>query len=215
MLAILMSWTDWLNPEFILQNGGFWLILLIVFLETGIFFGVFLPGDSLLLTAGLLCGTVYLDVTIYQLMGGLIAAGFLGGLAGYLLGSKAESYLIGRKENFWFRKKYLMIAERYYQKYGNAAFVIGRFFPVSRTFIPIVAGLVKAHWWKFVGFNLMGTSIWVVVMVGLGYWLGNQFPNMVQYLEFFVLGLILITSLPIILAWIKQQRKRKSTSASV
>lgn len=100
MLEIISSLAEWLNPETILKYGGIWLLLLIVFLETGIFFGFFLPGDSLLLTAGLLCGTVYLDVTIYQLITGLTVAGFMGSVAGYIFGYKTGDYLLTKKESF-------------------------------------------------------------------------------------------------------------------
>lgn len=215
MLEIISSLAEWLNPEVILKNGGMWLLLLIVFLETGVFFGFFLPGDSLLLTAGLLCGTVYLDVTIYQLIIGVTVAGFLGSIAGYIFGYKAGDYLLKKKDSFFFKKRYLSIAENYYLRYGNAAFIIGRFLPIARTFIPILAGLVKAHWWNFVWFNIIGTSVWVVVFVLGGYWLNHLFPSLIDYLEFLVLILVLITSTPLTLAWIRQKRKQNSKSKSV
>lgn len=210
MLEIISSLAEWLNPELILKNGGLWLLLLIVFLETGIFFGFFLPGDSLLLTAGLLCGTVYLNVTIYELIIGLTVAGFSGAIAGYLFGQKTGDYLLKKKDSFFFKKRYLSIAEDYYLRYGNAAFVIGRFLPIARTFIPIVAGLVKANGWKFIWFNIIGTSIWVAVFVLGGYWLNHLFPSLIDYLEFLVLALAIITSIPLVLTWIRQKRKRSS-----
>lgn len=209
MMEIISSLAEWLNPELILKNGGLWLLLLIVFLETGIFFGFFLPGDSLLLTAGLLCGTVYLDVTVYELIIMLTAAGFLGSVAGYVFGHKTGDYLLQKKDSFFFKKKYLSIAEDYYLRYGNAAFVIGRFLPIARTFIPILAGLVKAHWWKFVFYNMIGTSVWVTVFVWGGYWLNHQFPFIIDYLEFLVLALLLITSIPLVLTWIRQKQNAK------
>lgn len=210
MLEIISSLAEWLNPELILKHGGMWLLLLIVFLETGIFFGFFLPGDSLLLTAGIMCGSVYLDVTVYELIAGLIVAGFLGSIAGYMFGQKTGDYLLKKKDSFFFKKRYLSIAEDYYSRYGNAAFIIGRFLPVARTFIPIVAGLVKAHQWKFVWFNIIGTSIWVAAFVLGGYWLNHMFPAIINHLEFLVLTLVIITSIPLFLTWIRQKRKQNS-----
>jgi membrane-associated protein len=213
MLEILSSMAEWLQPEMLVKAGGFWLLLLIVFLETGIFFGCFLPGDSLLFTAGLLCGTVYLNVALYELIFSLIAAGSLGSMAGYYFGLKTGDYLLKRKENIFFKKKYLSIAESYYIKYGTAAFIIGRFLPIARTFIPILAGLIRIHRWKFLGYNILGTAIWAVVLAGGGYWIGNLFPVIIHYLEFIVLGLIFITTAPLVIAWIRQKRKPKEKSS--
>lgn len=207
MVEIMVSLAEWLHPEMILKSGGFWLLLLIIFLETGIFFGFFLPGDSLLLTAGLLCNTVYLEAGIYELLLGLSVAGFLGAMAGYIFGRKTGNYLLMRPENFFFKKKYLSIAEDYYLRYGNMAFVIGRFLPIARTFTPILAGFVKSNIWTFVWFNLLGTTLWVVVFVLGGYWLAQLFPAITQYIEFFILFLILITSLPLLFGWIKKQKQ--------
>ena len=212
MLEILSSLTEWIHPETLLKNGGFWLLLLVVFLETGIFFGCFLPGDSLLFTAGLLCGTVYLDIAIHELIFSLTVTGTLGSMSGYYFGLKTGDYLLKRKENIFFKKRYLSIAESYYMKYGNAAFIIGRFLPIARTFIPILAGLIKAHRWRFLGYNILGTATWATVFAGGGYWIGHLFPGIIHYLEFIVLGLILITAAPLVMTWIRQKRKPKENS---
>ena len=212
MEEMMVSWMDWINPETILKQGGIWLLLLIIFLETGIFVGVFLPGDSLLLTAGLLCGTMYLQVSLHELILGLTVAGFLGSVAGYAFGFKTGGYLLRKRENIFFKKKYFSIAEDYYLRYGNAAFVIGRFLPVARTFLPILAGLVKARWGTFLVYNALGTGIWVSVMVGSGYWLGRQFPDLIHSVELLVIALILITSVPLLLSWFRQRHKHSAKS---
>ena len=206
MLEIIASLAEWMTPEIILKNGGFWILLLIVFLETGVFFGVFLPGDSLLLTAGILCDS-YLNVTIYELVAGLTAAGFLGSVAGYVFGKRMGVYLLTRKESVFFKRQYLVTAEDFYRKYGQAAFVIGRFLPIARTFVPILAGLVRAQWWSFVGFNLLGALLWVMVFVAGGYWLSNLFPAIIEHLELIILLLVCITSTPLVLTWLRQKRK--------
>ena len=206
MLEIIASLGEWMTPEIILKNGGFWILLLIVFLETGVFFGVFLPGDSLLLTAGILCDS-YLNVTIYELVAGLTAAGFLGSVVGYVFGKQMGAYLLTRKESIFFKRQYLVTAEDFYRKYGQAAFVIGRFLPIARTFVPILAGLARAQWWSFVGFNLLGALLWVMVFVAGGYWLSNLFPAIIEHLEWIILLLVCITSTPLVLTWLRQKRK--------
>lgn len=211
MLEILAAWAEWLHPEMILESGGYWLLLLIVFLETGIFFGFFLPGDSLLLTAGLLCGSVHLEVSILELLLGLSVAGFLGSMVGYAFGRKAGNFLLMKQENFFFKKKYLSIAEDYYLRYGNMAFVLGRFLPIVRTFIPILAGFVKSNLWTFVWLNMLGTSVWVGIFVLGGYWLARIFPSITQYTEFFVLFLIFITSVPLLISWLKKRKQPTQT----
>jgi membrane-associated protein len=207
MMEILSSLAEWLQPEIILERGGFWLLLAIIFLETGFFFGFFLPGDSLLLTAGLLCGSVYLDTEIHELLIGLTAAGFLGSMAGYAFGRKTGNYLLLKPDSFFFKKKYLSIAEDYYLKYGNRAFLIGRFLPIARTFIPILAGLVKSNIGTFIVFNMLGAIIWVFVFVLGGYWLAQAFPSITLYIEYFVFFLIFITSLPLIWSWLRKRKR--------
>jgi membrane-associated protein len=215
MLEILTSLAEWLQPEMLVKTGGFWLLLLVVFLETGIFFGCFLPGDSLLFTAGLLCGTVYLNVALHELIFSLTLSGTLGSMAGYYFGLKTGDYLLKKKENIFFKKKYLSVAERYHMKYGNAAFIIGRFLPIARTFIPILAGLIKVYQWRFLAYNILGTGIWAIVFAGGGYWIGSLFPSIIHYLEFIVLGLIIITTAPLVMTRISHKRKENSRVKSL
>ena len=195
----------WLHPEHILESAGMIGLLLIVFLETGVFLGVFLPGDSLLFTAGLLCGSVYLDVSIHELILGLTTAGFLGSVAGYGFGRKAGRLLVGRKDSLFFKRRYLEIAETYCHRYGNLAFLFGRFVPVARTFVPIVAGLGRSPWWSFVGYNLMGAGLWAFLLAGTGYWLGHRFPGIIHYLEWVIVGMMLLTAVPLVLSWVRRR----------
>ena len=208
MLEVVLGGSAWIDPEYILKSGGIWWVLLIVFLETGFFFGCFLPGDSLLLTAGLLCGTIYLEVSIYELIIGLTAAGFLGAGAGYLFGRKTGSYFLRKKDSIFLKQKYIRMAEAYYHRFGNWALVIGRFLPIARTFIPIVAGLVKSPWGAFVLYNAMGACLWATSVAGIGYWLGQRFPAMVNHIEWIVLALAVITALPLVLSWFRPKRKK-------
>lgn len=200
-LAIL----DLFNPEEIIRVGGLTLLLIIVFAETGIFFGFFLPGDSLLFTAGLLANTKNFPVTVTQLVIYLIIAAVAGSTAGYMTGRWAHVYLSKRKENFFYKKEYVDTARAFYRRYGGMAFIIGRFLPIVRTFVTITAGMVRINFKRFLVFNILGVTIWVMIMVLSGYMLGNAFPGIINYLGYIVIGLVVITAIPVVVSW----RKRK------
>jgi membrane-associated protein len=139
----ILSILDSINPENIIQYGGLSLLLLIIFAETGVFFGFFLPGDSLLFVAGLLCDTEYLDTPVGLLIILLIIAAVSGSTVGYLTGRWAGNYLANKKDSIFFKRKYLDMTQAFYLKHGMMAFVLGRFLPVVRTFVTILAGMVK------------------------------------------------------------------------
>jgi len=164
MHELLLSFQQLLNPEELLSSGGFYLVILIVFAETGLFFGFFLPGDYLLFLAGLFCALNKIDVNIYTLCLGLFVAGVLGNFTGYWFGYRAGPMLFKRKDSFIFKRKYVVMAEEFYHKYGGTALIIGRFVPIVRTFAPIFAGVVKLDFKKFVLYNVAGAAIWVLVL---------------------------------------------------
>jgi membrane-associated protein len=201
-----MSFSEIFNPETLIQYGGLVLLLTIIFAETGVFFGFFLPGDSLLFAAGLLSESPYLDTPIWALILLLIAAAVLGTTVGYGVGRWAKSYLENRTENFFYRKRYIEMTEVFYQRHGMMAFVLGRFLPIVRTFVPILAGMTHINFQKFWFYNLLGATIWVVTMVMAGYLLGNAFPNLIEYLEYIVFGMVLITTIPLIISFFKSKR---------
>jgi membrane-associated protein len=201
-----MSFSEIFNPETLIQYGGLVLLLTIIFAETGVFFGFFLPGDSLLFAAGLLSESPYLDTPIWALILLLIAAAVLGTTVGYGVGRWAKKYLENRTDNFFYRKRYIEMTEVFYQKHGMMAFVLGRFLPIVRTFVPILAGMTHINFQKFWFYNLLGASIWVVTMVMAGYLLGNAFPNLIEYLEYIVFGMVLITTIPLIISFFKSKR---------
>ena len=182
----ILVFLDAFNPETIIQFGGLGLVLLIIFAETGLFFGFFLPGDSLLFIAGLLAGTEYLDIHVSLLIALLVIAAVLGSLAGYLTGRWAGAYLLHRKDSFFFKKKYLDVTQAFYQKHGMMAFILGRFLPVVRTFVTILAGMARIDLPKFLIFNFLGATIWILTMVLAGHFLGRIFPNITSYLELIV-----------------------------
>lgn len=194
-----------LNPEAIILYGGVTLLLFVIFAETGLFFGFFLPGDSLLFIAGVFSNTKYLSISVGLLIILLIIAAILGTTVGYFFGRWAELYLKKRKENFFYKKKYLEIAQEFYSRYGMMAFIMGRFMPIVRTFVPILAGMVRIPFGKFFLFNFIGAAIWVVVMVMAGSLLGRTFPQIVEHLEIIVVGMVLISAIPVVVSWMRHR----------
>jgi membrane-associated protein len=197
---------DWFRPETIIEYGGITLLLFIIFAETGLFFGFFLPGDSLLFVAGILSNSPFLPVPLWLLLVLVLAAAVSGTCVGYGFGYWAKDYLSRRKENFFYRKKYLEMTKHFYRRYGMMAFIVGRFLPVIRTFVPILAGIVRIEFRKFFLYNLLGAILWVVPMIMAGYWLGNSFPGIVHQLDLIIAGMILLTSIPIIVSWVRLRR---------
>src|SRR5690606_29954923 len=142
-----------IDPVKLLHGGGFYLLLFVVFAETGLFFGFFLPGDYLLFLAGMFVATDRLDATIYELITGLIIAAVLGNFVGYWFGKKTGPVLYQREDSLFFKKRFLKAAESYYKKQGAFALIMGRFIPIVRTFAPIIAGVVRLDYRKFALYN--------------------------------------------------------------
>jgi membrane-associated protein len=205
-LDILDSLPSLFNPESIIRYGGITLLLVVIFMETGVFFGFFLPGDSLVFVAGLLAESEYLDINVYLLWPLLIVAAASGSMVGYWFGSRAGNYLAHRRENFFYKKKYLDMTRGFYDKYGMWAFIMGRFLPIIRTFVPIFAGLAHINYNKFILFNIIGAAIWISTMLFAGYGLGNLFPSLADHLGIIVLGMVIVTAIPVMVAWLRQRR---------
>ena len=216
MREFLVSFQQIMDPEYLLSHGGFYIVCLIVFAETGLFFGFFLPGDYLLFLAGLFCALNKIDVDITTMYFGILLAGILGNFAGYWFGYRTGPMLFKRKDSLIFKRKYVVMAEEFYQKYGGTALIIGRFVPIIRTFAPIFAGVVKLDFKKFVLYNVVGALIWVSILTLSGYYLGELFPSIINYVEYIVVGMIVIAFLPIAIAllkrWMKGQKKKKETN---
>lgn len=195
-----------IDPEKLLKEGGFYLVVFVIFAETGLFFGFFLPGDYLLFLAGMFVATGRLDVNIYVLVFTLIVAAISGNFTGYWFGKKTGPLLYKRKDTFFFKKKYLLAAEKYYRKQGAFALIMGRFVPIVRTFAPIFAGVVKLDVKKFAFYNIVGAIIWIASLTLLGYFLGKRFAHQIEeYLVYIILGFILITTIPLIVAFVKKK----------
>jgi membrane-associated protein len=193
------------DAQSILSKGGFYFLLIVVFAETGLFFGFFLPGDYLLFMAGLLCSSGMIDVSLGTLLLSVILAGILGNYTGYWFGYRTGPMLFSKNDSLFFKKRYIVIAEEFYAKHGGMALVLGRFFPIIRTFAPIFAGVVKVDFKRFTVYNLAGSIAWVNTFVLSGYFLGRRYPQVKDYLQYVVLGLIIITTIPLVFAFLKKR----------
>jgi membrane-associated protein len=185
--------------------GGVALLVTIVFFETGIFFGFFLPGDSLLFTAGLLCNSEWLTLSPVELIPLLIIAATLGTAAGFFFGKWTVDFFSHRKENFFYRKRYVDLTQEYFMKYGMMAFVFGRFIPIVRTFLPILAGIARIDAKKFWIYNLLGATLWVASVVTAGYLLGRRFEHLKDNIGLIALIMIFLSMLPLAISVLKKQ----------
>jgi membrane-associated protein len=201
------------NPESIIYYGGIYLLLFVVFAETGLFVGFFLPGDSLLFTAGLLCSTGILQLHILLLVTLIIIAAVTGNMIGYAFGKKVGVLLFRRKSGFLFRQEHLITANEFYKKHGKKTIIFSRFLPIVRTFAPIVAGIVKLDYYKFFIYSLVGAFFWVCILVLTGYYMGRYIPETKDYLGYIVIFLIVITSIPFVYNSLKNKLKKRSAKS--
>ena len=218
------DWTQLLNPEFYitLKVGGIqlglYIVLFIVFAETGLFAGFFLPGDSLLFLAGiysrdLIQNFVYIEpdfinVTLLSLL--IAIAGVFGNMVGYWFGAKSGYYLFKKEDSFWFKKKYLLQSKDFFEKYGGKAIIFARFLPIFRTFAPIVAGIVSMDKKKFMFFNILSSFLWSFILIFSGHYLYGMFLNkfgidLKEHIEWIVIGIILISTFPVFMKLVKKR----------
>ncbi len=195
-----------LDPDWIMKNGGLYLVLLILFIETGVIIGFFLPGDPLLFVSGMIIAataeTSYpFDSQFSNLLFWMIlfaTSTILGNFFGYWFGYKFK-HVVNRNEDTWFlKRKHIQTAHDFYEKRGGFAIAIARFLPIVRTFAPIVAGTVEMNFKKFAFYNVIGAIIWVGSLTSLGYILGDN-PWVKTNLEYILIGLVLIVTLPVII----------------
>ncbi|MFA9289664.1 MAG: DedA family protein [Solirubrobacteraceae bacterium] len=194
-----------LNPEWYILNGGFYLILAVVFSETGLMLGFFLPGDSLLIVVG-----IYSDLLAkqffnshYLVMTSFIAlAAIIGNFVGYWFGKKYGFFLYNKKDTFYFKQKYLISAKQFYEERGALTIILARFLPIVRTFVPIIAGIVKMDFKKFALYNIVGGILWIFSLVIMGRFFHNFLLthynfDLRDHLEILVIVLATITIIPV------------------
>ena len=195
------------NPEALIAYGGFWLVLLIVFAETGLLIGFFLPGDALLFAAGLLTASGVIEYSISSLLIGLNIAAITGNMLAYAFGKKAGETLFTRDDSLIFKKQYVYMSKIFFDKYGGLALIIGRFLPIVRTFAPILAGVAQIPYRTFMLYNILGSLMWTIFMAGSGYYLVKVFPPLKDHIGLITAGLIVVTMGPVITTYIKEKRK--------
>lgn len=192
--------------DWIIQNGGLWILLFVVFAETGLFVGFFLPGDSLLFAAGIFLDDLtaeFYDVHYSMVLLMVIVASVLGNIVGYWFGYQTGPLIYERKETWLFRKKHLLRAQEFYEKNGRGTIFLAKFLPIIRTFAPIVAGIVRMHKPTFMLYNILGSITWVCSMMLGGYylesWVVRKFNfSLAAHIELIAIGIILVTTLPVL-----------------
>ena len=199
-------------PESIIQYGGLALLLFVVFAETGLLVGFFLPGDSLIFISGMICVSKpeLLGVNIFVLILLLAGAAVIGNMAGYWFGHKVGPPLFKRKDSLIFRRKYLIITQKFYNKNGGKTLIFGRFLPIIRTFAPILAGVIRIDFKKFMLYNFTGAFAWIGLLAGIGYYFGT-YPWVQENVGYIVLGLIIVTLIPLIFTYLNEKRSPKKT----
>ncbi len=232
-------WSQLLQPQWYVEHGGLWLLLFVVFAETGLFMGFFLPGDSLLFVGGIYAHEItkrgghtspglshqFLDllglgnlqnawVDLFVLAGLISLMGILGNTVGYWTGRKVGPAMYHWRDRFLFKKRYLYEAKEFYDKHGGVAIIAARFLPFIRTFAPIVAGIVQMDRKKFHFFNIIGCVSWVITMLFAGHflqkWILREFGfDLKEHLELIVLGIVIVTTAPVIIKFIQAGRKKK------
>ncbi len=198
---------SFLDPQTIILTGGLIAIAAIIFAECGLLIGFFLPGDSLLFTAGFLASQHLggLDIWVLSLLCGVAAA--LGPLVGYWYGNLWGPRLFSREDSMLFRKQNLVRAHEFYERHGGKALILARFMPVVRTFAPVVAGMASMDYRRFVGYTVIGAVVWAVGVTWLGYFLGSLIPDAGKYLEYIVAAIIIASIAPPVIHLLRERRK--------
>lgn len=195
------------DPAILIQTGGFVLLLVIIYMETGFIVGMFLPGgDYTLFTAGFLCGTQLLEVPFLVLFPSLAAAAFLGDITGYGKGKWLGPRLFTREKSRFFKPSYLEKTHTFYEKYGAAAFITGKFLPVIRAVIPLMAGASDYKKARFFTISMVGAVVWTGSLTLFGYVVGHVFPGLIQYKLWVMFGFILLASTPALSIYLRKKK---------
>jgi membrane-associated protein len=205
------------DPQEILSKGGYALLFAVIFAESGLLVGFFLPGDSLLFTAGAVAAGAFrkvlpdLDFNIYVLCIGNFIAAVLGDQVGYMIGVKAGPKIFNRPDSRLFKQEYVEKSSAFFEKHGPKALILARFVPIVRTFVPTVAGVSTMHYSTFVKFNLIGGLLWATGVTSLGYLFGN-IPIVKNNFEITILGVVALSLLPIVWEFVSHRRARSAAS---
>ena len=213
IISILIGILSVFDIEALVRNGGVIIVWLVVYASTGLFFCFFLPVGAVLFVTGVLAATGDLNNNIFTICGLLIPAAILGNLTRYWFGWKAGPLLYERKDSKFFKKRHLRTAETFYNKYGWLALTVGLYLPIIRTFVSIVAGMVRLNFRRFVSLTVTGSIVWILSFVLAGYFIGSR-PSLKPWLKYIVIGFIVLVTIPLIIWIIKELRKmRKENKA--
>jgi membrane-associated protein len=205
------SWRLIFDTHHIIEYGGIVLLLAIIYVETGFFLGFVLPGgDYMLFAAGIFCGTHYLDIPLVWLMVLLITAAFFGDFTGYFKGKWLGGKLFTKDKSRFFKPEYLEKGNRFYVRYGIWAFLLGRFMPVIRTLVPMIAGATAFPFRRFLLFNVLGAVSWVGTLVPLGYFLGKAYPGIIRYSVLILVLFVIIASFPMLKIILSKKPERSA-----
>jgi membrane-associated protein len=194
----------------LIRWGGYSILVTIVFTETGLLIGAFLPGDSLLITAGLVAAAGALDIWLLNVL--LIAAAIIGDSVGYAIGYRAGPRLFRKEESRWFSSKHLLRTKEFYERHGGKTIVLARFIPIIRTFAPVVAGIGQMEYRKFLFYNVFGGIGWVVSLTWAGYWLGQAIPDIDRHIHVIVGIVIVLSVIPIGIEWWRARARARRES---
>jgi len=186
-------------------SAGYAGLFVIVFSETGLLAGFFLPGDSLLVTAGLLASQGVLDIVILNAL--LVLAAILGDSTGYLIGHAAGPRLFKKEDSFFFKKEYLDRTHRFFEKHGGKTIILARFVPIVRTFAPTVAGVGRMSYRQFLSFNVVGGFLWVTGMTLTGYFLGRLVPDIEKHIHWVIMVVIVLSFYPILHETLRSRKR--------
>jgi membrane-associated protein len=201
---------EWLDPDHLITTFGVIGILVIVFAESGLLIGFFLPGDSLLFTAGLLVATTDLLLPLPVLIPLIVAAAIAGDQVGYLIGRKAGPRVFHRPDSRFFKQEYVDKAYEYFDRYGGRTIVLARFVPIIRTFAPVVAGVGRMHYRTFVFYNVIGGVLWGAGVTTLGYFLG-QVDFVAEHIELILIGIVALSVTPIAVELLRARSRSRDS----
>ena len=195
------------NVRELVRVGGYVGLTAIIFAETGLLVGFFLPGDSLIVTAGLLSAQPQFGLNVYVLGLLLTVAAIIGNSVGYAIGRATGPRLFTRDDSLLFKKKHLYRAQDFYQKHGGKTLVIARFMPIVRTFVPVVAGLANMPLKAYTAYNVLGAVAWIWSMLFIGHFLGRVVPGIDKHIEPMILVIVALSLLPALISWRRERAK--------
>ena len=214
MQSLLDLFHQLTNVRELVRVGGYVGLTGIIFAETGLLVGFFLPGDSLLVTAGLLASQPEFGLNVWALGALLSVAAIVGNTVGYVIGKASGPRLFTRDDSLLFKKKHLYRAEEFYRKHGGKTLVLARIMPIVRTFVPVVAGLANMPFAAYTAYNVLGGVLWIWSMLLVGYFLGRAIPGIDKYIELMILVIVFLSVLPAIIAWWRDRVKTKAAAAA-